>query len=294
MAERGGRRNANEMAPYGRAIRLFANQQAWENQPFDEDQALLLDRDEDFAASAVYTWLERDGGFETFTNLNLPQIMDVWRLLDSRMNQERHRGPVPLTSTMDHLLLFMMWLKSGETYAEIAAVTRISPTRLEDALNRVRGPLAEVLQEKWWQRRIRPVYRANSIVPTAGLIIDGHTTQINIPKLPFEEGKRLFDGKNHIYGYKNEVAVQSVKPFYCLFVSPHYPGSVHDYEIHKQQYHNYGNYLLMTNDEVISCGWHQDPTIGKSWGIKDTSVLHLTPNLFKEYAPLVIRSLKAN
>ena len=253
MADRGGRRVANEIAAYGRAANLLRNHDEWENIEFDEAELPPEDDDEVLTHSAVHAYFTANNGMETFTNFNGNQIMDMWRPLNALMGQERRRGPVPLTTTMDHLLLYLVWLKSGQSYAEIAAVFRISETRLEDIMNRVRAPLLEVLQNKWWNPRRRPRYLPNLPVPTAGIIIDGHTTQICVPKLPFEQAKVYFDGKNHIYGLKNEVAVSAHAPHYCLFVSPHFPASVHDYEIHKQVYASYGQYLVMSPEEIVSC-----------------------------------------
>jgi hypothetical protein len=110
---------------------------------------------------------------------------------------------------------------------------------------------------------MRPRYRPNSVAPTAALIIDGHTTEICVPKLPFEQGKVYWDGKNHIYGLKNEIAVSTTSPHYCLFVSPHFPASVHDYEVHRQVYGSYGEYLVMTPEEIVTAGLQPGPRYWK-------------------------------
>jgi hypothetical protein len=83
-----------------------------------------------------------------------------------------------------------------------------------------------------------------------GLIVDGHTTEIPTPKMSFLDAMVFYDGKNGIYGYKNEVAVHSFPPHFCMFVSHHVPASVHDYELHKQVYRNYIEYLHRTPAEI--------------------------------------------
>ena len=102
--------------------------------------------------------------------------------------------------------------------------------------------------------RRRPKHLRASVALEAGLIIDAHTTQIEPPKMPYEDAKVYFDGKNSIYGYKNEIAVSTSAPHICLFASPNFPGSVHDYEIHRQVYRSYGEYLQMTPDELNLTG----------------------------------------
>ena len=70
-----------------------------------------------------------------------------------------------------------------------------------------------------------------------------HTTETYRPKAPFEEGKIYYDGKNHIYGLKSEIAVLAKKPHYCLFAARHSVGSQHDYEYHRTIYQTYLPYL---------------------------------------------------
>jgi hypothetical protein len=68
--------------------------------------------------------------------------------LNAAMAALRHRGPIPHSTTMDDLLLYLIWLKSGMDYATIAKIFKMSESRLEDDLNRVRGPLLQSLESK--------------------------------------------------------------------------------------------------------------------------------------------------
>ena len=78
---------------------------------------------------------------------------------------------------------------------------------------------------------------------TVVLLLDSHTTEFHHLKAPFNEAKIYFDGKNHIYGLKTEVAISASVPYYCVLVGNHRPGSVHDFEILKQGYQKYLDYL---------------------------------------------------
>jgi hypothetical protein len=57
------------------------------------------------------------------------------------------------------------------------------------------------------------------------------------------KAKIYYDRKNHIYSLKSEVVVSATPPYYCVFVSDHTSGSIHDFEIMKKIYHCYFEYL---------------------------------------------------
>ena len=102
--------------------------------PDEEDDQL-----EELRGSPVYQYLEANAGWEKFTNFPSHTVIDLWRLVDAFMGQGRRRGPISLTSTMDHVVLYLIWLNTGSSYDKIAIVFKISETHLEDVLNRVRG-----------------------------------------------------------------------------------------------------------------------------------------------------------
>jgi len=251
MANQAGRRVVEDFAAYGRAVRAIAQpNEDWQRQI----EAIELPEEEeldDLDDSPVFRFLIDNGGMETFTNLLQNVVEDIWHQVDPIMAAERRRGPKPLTTTMDHLVLYLMWLKTGTGYDLIAKTFRISETRLEDCLNRVRPALHTALRSRWWDRRRRPVRQPNAVSPLVALIVDGHTTPICQPKMPYEDAKVYWDGKNHIYGLKTEIAISARSPHYCLFTCPAVPASKHDYELHKEIYRQYMGYLRMTPEEMI-------------------------------------------
>jgi hypothetical protein len=183
--------------------------------------------------SPIHALIEGGNKWQELTNFSRTTVETIWRPFDAAMKAERHRGAPPKTSTMDHLLLYLIWLKSGMAYATMASLFSISATMMEDNVNRARIYLLETLRGRWWSNRPRPRFFNDGILPPYGLIIDGHTAEIGHPVLPFEEAKRYWDGHNKIYGVKVEVAVTATFPHSCMFVSHHVPGSMHDYELHK-------------------------------------------------------------
>jgi hypothetical protein len=85
-----------------------------------------------------------------------------------------------------------------------------------------------------------------------GLLVDAHTTPCCQPKAPFDEAKIYYNFKNHTYGLKTEVAVSTQHPHYCTHVSNHVPGSVHDFELFKNGYKRYLDYLYKLPEEHIA------------------------------------------
>ena len=206
--------------------------------------------DEPVTNSPIYESFKSEGLFEELTNFHWTTIEEIWRPLNAHMEANKHRGPNAHTSTMDHLLCYLVWMKSGSNYTELATLLGMSPTRFEDNLNRVRGALNETLEMRWWRTRERPRYQGNPDFPPVGLIVDGHTTQIGQPSLNYQDAKVFWDGHNHMYGLKTEVAVHPSKPHYCMFASPHVPASRHDYDLHKEVFRHYIPYLTMTDEEL--------------------------------------------
>jgi hypothetical protein len=78
------------------------------------------------------------------------------------------------------------------------------------------------------------------------IIIDTHTTQCFKLKVPFKEVKIYWDGKNKIYGLKNEVAIQATPFHYYVYVSKHILALIHDFELYKRNALQYLEYLLKT------------------------------------------------
>lgn len=216
------------------------------------------DSEEEEPVSRAATYLTEHDAWVEFTNFTQDQVESLWRPMNDAMLAERHRGPQAASTTMDQLIHYLSWKKNGLDYATNSKIFGLKGTsRFEDNLNRVRTHLLEVLVRKWWTNRRRPQFDDGNRFPMVGLIIDGHTSEISPPRMSYNDAKVYYDGKNYIYGLKNEVAVSPVPPHYCLFVSDHVPASVHDYELHKRTYVTYGEYLHCTPEEAAHV--HNNP-----------------------------------
>ena len=119
----------------------------------------------------------------------------------------------------------------------------MSESRLEDDLNRVRGPLLRSLEEKWWNPRRRRREDLASIIPRVGLIVDGHTTEIPTPKMRASLMQWCSMTARMEFMVLQKRSGSSCISTSFLHVCAHVPGSIHDYELHKEVYRNYIEYL---------------------------------------------------
>jgi hypothetical protein len=106
--------------------------------------------------------------------------------------------------------------------------------------------------QKWFDSPAQPCPLLDSPFPHVALLVDAHTTPCYRPKAPFDEAKIYFDNKNHTYGLKTEVAVSAQHLYYCTHVSKHVPASVHDFELFKNGYAGYLDYLLKQSGALFA------------------------------------------
>jgi hypothetical protein len=86
-------------------------------------------------------------------------------------------------------------------------IRNITSNRVEDNINRIRPILHSALTSKWFHEILRFQPLMNTPFPHINIIINIYTIQCFKPKVLFEEAKIYWDGKNKIYGLKNEVAI---------------------------------------------------------------------------------------
>ena len=239
------------MYPLERVIALFEAVDAHAEQIMQAEVVAVDEEDDEPINSPIFQYLSANNAFDTFTHLTADKIEAIWRPVNAIMAAQRHRGPIPSSTPMDHILLYLVWLRTGQDYATIAKIFKMSEFRLEDDLNRVRGPLLHSLEEKWWNPRRRPPREdLTSIIPRVGLIVDGHTTEIPTPKMRASLMQWCsMTARMEFMVLQKQVAIHASPPSF-LHVCAHVPGSIHDYELHKEVYRNYVEYLHMTPVEI--------------------------------------------
>ena len=134
---------------------------------------------------------------------------------------------------------------------------------MKNAIERLRTILYQTLHELWLSNPVRPNQINGTYFPHIGLLVDSISIQVQRPKARFEEAKIYWDGKNHMYALKKEVAVMASNPHYCLFLQKGVVGSKHDYEYLKTTFHSYIPYLQKTSEEFILL---QTDQAHQNWG----------------------------
>lgn len=137
--------------------RLILRKAREEEEAIEQFEPAEVDDDEMEPLSPLYQYLVRYRMMDEFTNFTSFGVEAIWRLFAPALVADRHRGPKPRPSAMDHLLLYLMWMHTAQNINLVGRPWKVNESRMEDNLNRVRGPLCQVLEEKWWGRRPRPV-----------------------------------------------------------------------------------------------------------------------------------------
>lgn len=198
---------------------------------------------------SVWNAFTEENCFQLCTNFLLTEVTDLWQRLLPHSEKAGHRGPRPKSSWADCLLTYLAWAASGLDFGKLAKDLNMKEGRCQKNVERVRPVLRRMLEEYWLEPRQRPQPLVDSTFPQIALLLDNTSTQCFRPKAPFAEAKIYWDGKNSIYGLKNEVAVQAHPPHYALFISQHTVGSTHDYTFLKSNYTTYLEYLIKRPDE---------------------------------------------
>ena len=148
--------------------------------------------------------------------------------MSQHIHANRRRRPLPKISYMDGLIIMLTFYKTGLEFDKLAEFVGIRPTTLKNAIERLRPILYQTLHELWLSNPVHPNPINGTHFPHLGLLVDSTSIQVKRPKARFEEAKIYWDGENHMYALKKEVAVMASNPHYCLFLQKGVVGSKHD------------------------------------------------------------------
>ncbi len=211
-------------------------------------KSTIRDIDETTCGRIYDEWVG-SGNFQKLTNFHPDEVRNMIQNSLHIIAAHRTRGPKPKLSWADHWVVYLYWLKSGTDLEELGTLLKIPMTTLATALTRIRPIVHETLVESWWTKRRRPQALNQPNFPHIALLIDSTTISVFRPHTSFAEAKIYWDGKNHIYGIKKEVAVMAHPPHYALFSSTGFVASKHDYQYHKESFERYLPYLAKTTEE---------------------------------------------
>jgi DDE superfamily endonuclease len=207
---------------------------------------------------------EDDESFVELTGFDGPLITYWAELMQPFAQNARKRGPAPKSSLADALLCYLVMLNVDADMPALAKTLGLEEAQFSGNIERVRGLLNSALKTKWPQLAPRPLEDDERPMPEVGLLVDTTTVECYKPKARFGESKHYFDGHHYVYGLKTEIAITSARPHVFVAKSGHYPGSVSDYRIHKENYDKYYEYLHKTPDERH---WDQDDIREPNWAI---------------------------
>ena len=209
-----------------------------------------IEDDDDILTEKITESFRSNNQFVEFTGFTEGVIANIAELVSPLTLLARTRGPMPKSSVSDMIICYLLQYKVDATTAQLAKIVNISEGRFSKNVDRIRPVLLAALQTRWAALLPRPHSDLGRDYNYAGLLVDAITIECFRPEGRFEEAKHYWDGKNHIYGLKTEVAVTASRPHLYVTSSPHEPASFHDYRIHKKNYRRYLDYLRKRPDEV--------------------------------------------
>jgi hypothetical protein len=207
------------------------------------------DFDDEILSGKITDTFRNNNSFEEFCGFSEGVVTSIAELVTPLTFLARTRGPLPKSSVSDMIICYLLQYRVDATAAQLAKIVNISEGRYTKNVDRIRPNLLAALQQRWATMLPGPATDLTRHHNYAALLIDATTIECFRPEGRFEEAKHYYDGKNHIYGVKSEVAVTAARPHYYVHSSPHEPGSVHDYTILKKNYRNYLGYLRKTPEE---------------------------------------------
>ena len=214
----------------------------------------VLDNESNIAdepTGGIWDRLKNTNKWELYTNFSEDHLLSLYRVMIPHANSHRRRGPLPKISYADGLIILLTFYKTALEYDKLAAFLGFKLGTLKNAVDRMRPILYDTLHELWLENRRRPTPLNETHFPHVALLIDSTSTKVFRPKVPFQEAKMYWDGKNSMYALKKEVAVMASKPHFCLFLQKGVIGSKHDYEYLKETFHLYIPYLQKMTEEFV-------------------------------------------
>lgn len=237
--------------------------------------------------SPLFDHLVRWKLVESSTNFDAETIEAIASALNVAALTQRHKREFVQLSALDHVVLYLMWLKSAESIATLASMLHLHETIIVESLARVRVGIYNHLAHKWLKNRPRPVYDPTSAVPASGLVLGMHVAETSHAIAKTHSSRMFYDEKLKLFCLKTEIAVSPTKPHYCLFISPHAPAKVENEVIHQTMHDEYLSYLTMRPIEKARAGL-VTPNTNYYWHLLCGPHYHITPTAGGEFEPLTL------
>jgi hypothetical protein len=183
-----------------------------------------------------------DEQFSSLVRLNHSEFDDLAAIL--RQKTLHKRGPKSKLLVTDILFCILYIYAHGITLKCLAHEHFLPLSTFSRQINWMKISLSEYFRERFRPEQFlySPDQNTNAFKHVA-LIIDSTSIKIPRPSGTWAESIQYWDGKNEIYALKVEIAItNTVKPV-AIFISPSYPGSHHDSNIHRKFSKCYDKFL---------------------------------------------------
>lgn len=236
-----------------------ANRQA-ELDEYKEDDEHPESEEEIDSESPVLDQFFAEGGAEAIlqmTNFSLPEFNGIWDLIRTHVATHWNvgRGKKSSFKAKDVLLMTLTVLKHGGSWDFLSKMFKIKGPTFERTVMTFVDVIEPFLfkqsvanwEKKFTMDRLMADKTVFKYSKHALYATDVTFQQSNRPSGNHEEAKGYFSGKHKLYGYKNEVSV--LPNGLAINVTEHYPGSVADLVILRENLKFHRNALRKTESE---------------------------------------------
>ena len=199
--------------------RLYAD---YVEEEVHDDEGPVLRDFEDELGESVY---------HSMTNFTKAEFEILWETLrpDVLFAWQRSKGRKHKTSAKDAFFMTICVIKHCNAWYKHAADFRLQPSAFERMVDKMLGVIEPILTSLYIVKPSGMGYRKFDNFPYALYATDVKFQQSNRPGGTFQDAKKYFSGKHHLYGLKVECSVSADGR--CVDVTKHYAGSVTDASI---------------------------------------------------------------
>jgi hypothetical protein len=169
------------------------------------DATFIDEEDEQDSTNAIYSDLRQDvASFTAFCGFSPPDFANLYGPLEDLLSVV-HRGRRRVIGPIDSFLLFLHWLRTGNSFAIIASVFHLKPETLRNRVIQVADIIHEPLVARFITSAGSAVFAPSEVLPECGLVVDATVQKRGRPVGAFAESKRYYSGNHHMYCLKSQV-----------------------------------------------------------------------------------------
>ena len=153
------------------------------NEIYQHSNDLCDDNHSDFEPEGkIWKSFYEENCFFHMTHFTCTELLDLWREIVTHGILCKKRGRKPTVTDMDALIAYLVQMKTGMDLDTLATLLKVHPSSLNRALEKIAPILFQVLKDRWWNNRIRPIPLEGKNFPYIALCADSTSIEINRPK----------------------------------------------------------------------------------------------------------------